>query len=1107
VSFLSGAPPVGGPLGGLVRGAAWQVLARLGPGPRTLVVPSREDAEHALRGIRYHAPELRVRLYPADDGRPWEHLSPDPALARLRLAARSDPAAVVVVPARALLLRVPAVVPTWPLARGRSFDRAAFLKWATAAGYLVTQKVDEPGTVAVRGGVMDVWPADDGDGAAGPLRVELFDDEVEAVRRWDPAGKRRPVPVGPTELLPAREAVVDAGALERAARLLADVAAETDRPGQYRRVLQDLREGLWFPGAEDYLPALAELSLPRFPGPTWVLEPDQVRDELRRFEASVAERWAALEAEERPFVRPWDRYAGAAEVRLDGTPVTALGGPYQTLDNRGLRVGTELDPTVRALRQWARAGRAVTVVVESATRAERVHALFAAHDTELPSGRAGPGEIRLDTGDLPEGFQAEDLVYVTADELFGERLHAPSATATRSFRRASRVSFASVKLGDLVVHARHGIGRYVGLARMPLGAGEGDFVTVEYRDGEKLYVPVHRLDLLAPYVADGAAPRLDRLGGATFEARKASVREAVLKLAADLLLLYARRELAAGRTYEGREEEYLRFEEAFPYVETPDQEVAIRDVLEDLASGKPMDRLIVGDVGFGKTEVAMRAAFRVVLGGDQVAVLCPTSILAMQHGETFRRRFAEEPVRIEVLSRLRSAADTRRVIEDLAAGRVDVLIGTTALLASAVRFARLGLLVVDEEHRFGSKQKEQLKRLARGVHTLAMSATPIPRTLQMALSGIRGLSVLATAPYGRQQIRTEVVRFSAARIREDMLYELRRGGQVFFVHNRVQSIQGVARWLAKLVPEAHLVVAHGQMDDRVLERALGEFIEGRANVLVSTAIIESGVDLPLVNTMLINRAELLGTAQLYQLRGRVGRGTVRGHCTVLVSGAGAQRKTSMERLRALQEHTELGSNFALAARDLELRGSGEILGEKQHGHIAAIGFDAYLELLEEAVARARGEAERRRIDPEVEVPVPCALPDAWIPDVSERLDAYQRLALARTRAEVRAEVDRLEASYGEAPAEALNLGWLNEARVRCQELGIERFAVLKVRAVVRFHASTNVAPARVDELCAAAPQRFRRLSPSEVEVRFTPDEGQLPFRLVDWVAARLAPAS
>ena len=1097
MSFLLGRISPAGPFGGLVHGAAAFLLAGMEPGGRWIVVPTREEADRFVRALRYHAPKARVRLYPADDGRPWDGVSPDPTLAHQRLAARQDGDAIVVVPAKALLVRVPAVVDTWPLRRGATLDRAAFLSWLGARGYLVTQKVDEPGLVSVRGGLVDIWPP----GRERPLRVDLFDDEIESIRAFDPVTQKAAGVVQSVRVLPAREAVLDVAATTRAAGWLARLSVEIDRPGSYRRVLDDLRNGVWFPGAEAYLPALQELTVLALPPSVYVVEPDLVWDELRRFEASVVERFAALPEDERPLVRPFDRYVRAAELRLDGIPVTCLGAPHQTRDNRALRVGDDLAPAVRQLRGWAGEGRAVTVVVEGSARAERIHALFANHGLELPTGRAGPGELRLDIGDLPEGFSAADVAFVTADELFGERLHAPAAT--RTFRRATRPSFAAVKRGDFVVHARHGIGMYVGLSRMPLGAGEGDFVTVEYRDGEKLYVPVHRLDLLAPYVAEGAAPRLDRLGGTTWEVRKAKVREAVLKLAADLLLLYAKRELIVGKVYDAREDDYLRFEEAFPFVETPDQEASIKDVLADLASGRPMDRLLVGDVGFGKTEVAMRAACRVALAGDQVVVLCPTSMLSLQHGETFRRRFAGTAIRVEVLSRLRPETEARAVRADLEAGKVDIVVGTTALLGGGVRFKRLGLVVVDEEHRFGSKQKEQLKRFTLGVHTLAMSATPIPRTLQMALSGIRGLSVLATPPYGRQRIRTEVVRFSPSRVREDVLYELRRGGQVFFVHNRVQSIHGVARWLAALVPEAHIVVAHGQMPDRMLEATLARFIRGDANVLVSTAIIESGIDLPLVNTMLINRGELFGLAQLYQLRGRVGRGAVRGHCTLLVSGAGSQRKSAMERLRALQDNVELGSNFALAARDLEIRGSGEILGEKQHGHIAAIGFDAYLELLEEAVGRARGEVERQKIDPEVEVPVSSALPDDWIADVATRLDAYQRLALARTRAEVRSEMETLEAQHGRAPEAALNLGWLHEARVRCRELGVERFALQKARAIVRLHPTSPVPVAVLGQLVASAPNRFRRLGERELEVRFSPDEASLPFRLIDWVCGRL----
>ncbi|MFN7143400.1 MAG: transcription-repair coupling factor, partial [Myxococcota bacterium] len=889
-------------------------------------------------------------------------------------------------------------------------------------------------------------------------------------------------------LLPAREAVLDAETAERAAAYIHALASERELPPtERRRVLQDLRNGVWFPGAEDYLPALVDLAPVRPGTPLWVIEPDLVRAELAKADDQVRARFSALEPEDRPLVRPFDRYVPAAEAPLDGAiPVSALvidgAEAFQTRATTALKVGAgDLAPVVKQLRSWAAAGRAVTLVAESTGRAERLRALFEPHEVKLPSGRAKPGELRLDVGDLPEGFVSDEAVFVSADEMFvehAERRDTSKRSGAGAFRRAAVASFASVRPGDLVVHGRHGIGQYRGLARMPLGEGAGDFVTVEYRDGEKLYVPVHRLDLLTPYrsVEGETKPRLDRLGGATWEARRAKVRDAVLKMAHELLRLYARRKIVKAQAFEGSDAYFSQFEETFPYVETPDQERAIADVLDDLAQDEPMDRLLVGDVGFGKTEVAMRACFRVIEGGAQAIVLCPTTVLAFQHGESFRKRFEGFPVRIEVLSRFQSPSQTKAILADFAEGKVDVIVATSKALGRSVRAKNLGLVVVDEEHRFGVAQKEALKKLATGVHMLAMSATPIPRTLQMALSGVRQLSVMATPPTGRHQIRTEIARFAAERVREDILHELRRGGQVFFVHNRVEDIQTVAEWVRETVPEATVGVGHGQMADDELERVLVGFMRREFNVFVCTTIIESGIDLPNVNTMIVDDADKLGLAQLYQLRGRIGRGTARAICTLLVRGVGDLRRDAMARLRVLQENSELGSGFALASNDLELRGGGELLGDRQHGHIAAIGFDAYLELLEEAVAEAKGEESRRQLEPEIEVNAPAWIPEEFVPELPERLESYQRLARARNRDEVRAVVDGLEDRYGQPPPEVVNLGWLSESRVRCRELGIEHVAFLKVRVLVRLHQPTNVHPRTVERLLTAEPGRFRRAS-------------------------------
>ena len=1135
-SFLDAtATPPTGPVGGLRPTAAARLLART-RATGWVIVPTRDEAAEWVRAVSFFAgfeakepARPRVLLYPADDGRPWDGVSPDPDLARMRLGARAARNALVIAPAKALLQRVPPLE-SMTLRREMAFRPGELLTWLTARGYLVVQQVDQPGTVAVRGGVIDVWPA----GSDLPVRIERFDDEIEAIRSWDPEGQRKGREQKSVTLLPMREGVLTAETAERAAAWTQTVMHERAEEAPellrtWRRVVEQLRDGVWFSGAEDYLPALGELQTLAPARPLYVWEPDRVRAELAAASDQVRSRWAAMAPRDRPLTRPEDRYVAAPQADLAGAIALTVSpwgaGPGGTSASTApeppvlarapdIAAGGELLPVVKRLRAWVQEGRAVTLVAQE-PRVERVLAMFHNAGLEIPLVHrpADYGTIGILAGPLAEGFVAEDQVWITANDIFGARLggeaEATQRPRGRSFREAQRKSFAAVQPGQFLVHVRHGIGRYVGISRTPAGVEFGDFVTIEYRDGARLHVPVHRLDLVTPYQgADATPPKLDRLGGATWEARKAKVADAIAGLASDLLLIQARRALAKAPAFEGKDELYLAFEESFPYVETPDQEAAIHDVLDDLAAGKPMDRIVVGDVGFGKTEIAMRAAFRVAQDGWQVALLCPTSLLTMQHGETFRARFDAVTggvLRVETLSRLTSAKEERRILADLAEGRVDVLIGTTRLLSSDIRYRKLGLMIVDEEHRFGTRQKEELKRIASGVHTLTLTATPIPRTLQMALTGLRELSILSTAPVGRQRIRTEVVNFNPDRIREDVLHELHRGGQVFFVHNRVQSMDGVARWLRKLVPEARIGVAHGQMAPHELERCLRRFIRGEDNVLLSTAIIESGIDLPLVNTMIINRGEMFGLAQLYQLRGRVGRGNVRAHCTVLVSGEHDARTAVYERLQAFQKHNELGSNFALASEDLEQRGAGDILGERQHGQISSIGFDAYLELLEDAVAKARGQASIHRIDPDVDIGVAGLLPDSWIPELPDRLDGYQHLALARTQKEAERAFAVLVERNGKAPTEAQNLLKLTNLRIRCREMGIERLSMLKVRALIRVVRDVPTSVwGKAGALGKENPRRWKWEEGSgELEVRFAPEEALDPWRFVNWVLASL----
>ena len=1091
-AFLTALAP-GAPLGGLAGSSPFWALPRAVPrGPATLIVADARDLDRAVRALRFFAPDREVLAYPADRGHPWDGGVRDPEAACARLLARATTSALVVAEAPALLLQVPELVQR-TLRVGERVEPQALLRWLVAAGYLVAPHVEQPGTVALRGGGLEAW----GLGASRPTRVGWFDDEIDTLR-------------GPATLLAAREALLDGEAAERAAAYIHAVGNERGPPLLDRRpLLNDLRAGIWFASAEDYLPAMAPASPPRLPGPHFLLEPERVREALRRAAEDALRRFEALPPRERPLVRVEDRVAtpSALEPMLAAaTPISGLGRDWEVRAVSGLRVAPtgELAPVAAALRGLARAGAAVVVVADDKARADRIRSLFAAHEVGFGEAPARY-TLALQVGELAEGFLAADLAYITADELFGEKLRDRAPSTLSKFRKAATGSLGTLNRGDLVVHARHGIGVYRGLSRMPLGEGAGDFVILEYRDAERLYVPVWRLDLVAPYRSEGeGSPRLDKLGGSTWEVRRAKVKDAVLKLAAEILRIHARRKLAVAPAYDEPSEMFARFEEAFPFVETDDQQEAIAAVLADLGAGTPMDRLVVGDVGFGKTEVAMRAAFRVVLKGHQALVLVPTTVLAFQHLATFKKRMEDFGVRVAMLSRFVDAATTRKVLEDLQNGGIDVLVATSAALGRGVRFKRLGLVVVDEEHRFGTRQKEEVRRVAEGTHYLALSATPIPRSLHMALAGLRAISLIATPPEGRRPIHTEVVRFEGDRIREEILEELGRDGQVYFVHNRVQSIEGVARWLRRLLPEVRIDVGHGQLPADSLERVLGRFASGETQVLVCTTIIESGVDLPNANLMIINRAETFGAAQLYQLRGRVGRARALARCLLLVGGSGLVRQEALTRLQTLQQATALGSGFTVASRDLELRGGGEILGDKQHGHIAAIGFDAYIELLEEACAQVRGDAVAEVIDPEVDVSLPAVLPEEWIADAAERLDAYGRLAHASTPQAVARVFGDLEGRYGPAPQDAANLRQLTELRLRCRQLGILRLAVLKVRLNLELHARHKLDPMRLLELCSKEGARFRRHGEMGLDVRGTPEETSEPFRFAAWALSRLA---
>ncbi len=715
------------------------------------------------------------------------------------------------------------------------------------------------------------------------------------------------------------------------------------------------------------------------------------------------------------------------------------------------------------IRNWRAEGFTVRLVVDDERQAERVRQMLSEHELEpWPGATMWSTEgLSVLVGECGTGFQIPSLGFVllSEHEIFGaerRRLRKPA------FQRGSAITtFTDLLPNDLVVHEDHGVGRYHGLRTLQTDGRSADFLLLEYADGGRLYLPVERLDLITKYMGapDGAA-RLDRLGGGAWQRVKESVRAALREMAEELLRLYAARSVAERPAFQGDTPWQGEFEAAFRFEETPDQMRAIEDIKRDMNGERPMDRLVAGDVGYGKTEVALRAAFKAVADGRQVAVLVPTTVLAQQHFNTFSDRFAPFPARVELLSRFRSPKEQKAVIAGLNNGAVDVVIGTHRLLSKDVVFKNLGLLVVDEEHRFGVSAKERIKRLRTSVDVLTLTATPIPRTLYMSMSGVRDLSVIETPPLDRLPVETVVTGWSRRVIKEAIDRELGRGGQVFFVHNRIQSLPSMTSFVESLCPGARVAMAHGQMGERELEAAMVKFVDGQIDVLVSTAIVESGLDIPASNTIIINRADRFGLAQLYQLRGRVGRERQQAYAYLLIPADGQLDETAQRRLRAIEEMTELGAGFRLAMRDLEIRGAGNLLGAAQHGHIAAVGFDLYTKLLAEAVRELKGEPPAAHVEPVIAVDVEALLPESYVPEVNQRLALYQRLAepseeeLAQIRSEL---ADR----FGPLPPAVEALLEVVALRVTARALHVERIEAHGGRAALTFAPTTTVTPERI----------------------------------------------
>ena len=1147
--------------------------------PFVLVVADNRAAEDLLPVLAAFAeltgaadPDSIVSL-PARDVLPFQNLSPHPEIQEERATAlwkiATGRASIVISPVTAttILLRSPEYYADLAriLRRGETFDIEKLLQHLNTVGYTATDVVEMPGQYAARGGILDVYSPE----ADRPVRVEFFGDEIESMRKFDPASQRSSNPVDEVVLLPLTETPINEELLGSInARLSGKRIAGS--PEAIEQAARDSGAGV-FPGWEFYAPvAGADRTIfSLLPEARVILdEPESLAQELDKVWARVGE--AHERSEVGNLVRPEDLYltpeswrettaalpgadleylaiargSGAAasvgagdparpfEPASDVSPPVILSGaessqselsaeskdPYskETFDSQTApqpeaaflsqpapRFHGAMPAMTEQVQKLVSAGTRVILAVPNTGEVERLADIFTEYNASYRLGsrtRGGEsyadetayfaGEIFTTTllkAYIPDGFILPDahLAVFGARDLFDES----DLVASRPQRQKSKVSaflsdFRDLQVGDYVVHVEHGIGQYQGLKEINQGDGAAEFMLLEYAEAARLYVPLTRLDLVQKYrSSEGAKPVLNHLGTQAWDKTKARVRKAMKDMTDELLKLYAQRQSAQGHVYPPDTEWMKEFEDAFEYNETEDQGQAIADVKRDMESQLPMDRLLCGDVGYGKTEVAMRAAFKAISDNKQVAVLAPTTVLAFQHWETFKQRFAAFPVKIEMISRFRTPKQIKEILERVAVGKVDVLIGTHRLLSKDVKFSDLGLLVVDEEQRFGVRHKERIKQMRTQVDVLTMSATPIPRTLHMSLVGLRDMSVIETPPKDRMAIQTVVAKWDEKLIQSSIEQELERGGQVYFVHNRVDTIWEIAAKLQALVPSARIVIGHGQMGEGELEKVMLKFMHHEADILVSTTIIENGLDIPLCNTIIINRADRMGLSELYQLRGRVGRSNRRAYAYLFLPPELELTPIARRRLAALKEFSDLGAGFKIAALDLELRGAGNLLGGEQSGHIEAIGFELYTQMLERAVREMKGETGVESTEIQLNLGLNIRIPADYIKEENQRLRMYKRIAGVETEAQLKDVRSELTDRYGEPPNAVRNL--LAYAALKLQAMRVGATAIERKRELVNIKFSQK---ATID------PGKLARFVASQQKTQFTPD-GTLKFSI------------
>jgi transcription-repair coupling factor (superfamily II helicase) len=1017
----------------------------------TTVVVCPDEGDQVREDLESLLGEDQVFYLPDWEILPYDEFSPHDAIVGTRLktlaALRGGKRGVVVVPARAFLRRI---IPPEDLARcmltvraGQALDPREFMTRLGRMGYMRHPVVEDVGTFAMRGGILDIFPQ----GLEEPARIEFFGDQVESIRQFDPVTQRSVGGIGETRILPAREVILDDAAVDHFMQCL---EGKRIKDRKIEEVAIHVKDRFFFEGMEAYAPLFYSARktvvdyLPDDAACVIMEKGDlevkahAVKSEAENLFTESHGRRAMLPPPETVFadldgelarlrgkvIEVYGLKPAVDAVSLDFRSPEAFGGSLRVLNS--------------VLEQSVGEGYETFILCDNVGQVERLE--------EVVSGEGGA--VTIGVGRLRAGFvfpEAKIRVF-TDHEIFGRYRRRPRYPKYRG--EGPLASYRALNPGDFVVHVNHGIGRYEGVEQLTVEGRRTECVLVAYQGGDKLYVPIEQLDLLQKYIGkDGEPPALSKLGGVAWERVKQRTKKAIKEMAEELIRIYALRRARPGHAFGSDTRWQKELEASFIYEDTPDQIRATEEIKRDMEGRKPMDRLVCGDVGYGKTEVAIRAAFKAVMDGKQVAVLVPTTVLAQQHYYTFRERVADYPVVVEMLSRFRTRKEQHQIVAGLKAGTVDIVIGTHRLIQKDVEFKDLGLVIIDEEQRFGVGHKETFKKMRATLDVLTLTATPIPRTLHMALLGARDMSIIDTPPKDRLPVETEVVQFDEEIILSAVLRELDRGGQVYFVHNRIETIATVAGHVSKIQPEARIAVAHRRMHERELERVMLDFIDRKYDILVSTMIVESGLDIPNVNTIVVNRADTLGLAQLYQLRGRVGRSRHRAYAYLLVPRRKHLSDDQRKRLKTLTEFTDLGSGFKIAMRDLEIRGAGNILGPQQSGYIAEVGFDLYCKLLEEAVKELKGEPVEARVATTIQTDLPAFIPDTYVEDDKQRVIFYKRLIETSEVSHVDGLRGELTDRYGRVPEEAENLLEFQKIRVLAGKAGIER-VVVKASAVL-----------------------------------------------------------